>query len=59
MLRLAGLLYSLISTTLAGTFIIAVLVMGYGTLMPILWAAVAGFAVSLPAAWLVAKALYS
>ncbi|MFW2543876.1 CTP synthetase [Primorskyibacter sp. 2E107] len=59
MLRLAGLLYSLISTTLAGTFIIAVLVMGYGTLMPILVAAALGFALSLPVAWLIAKALYS
>ncbi|WP_136440793.1 CTP synthetase [Pacificoceanicola onchidii] len=59
MLRLAGILYSIISASLAGTFIIAVLVMGYGTLMPILWAAALGFIVSLPVAWVVAKAIYS
>ncbi|MFZ7090312.1 CTP synthetase [Primorskyibacter sp. 2E233] len=59
MLRLAGILYSLISTTLAGTAIIAVLVAGYGTLMPILWAAAAGFVISGPVAWVVAKKLYN
>jgi hypothetical protein len=58
MLRLAGILYSLISTTLAGTAIIAVLVAGYGTLMPILVAAAAGAIVSLPVAWYVARQLY-
>ncbi|MBS0124606.1 CTP synthetase [Thetidibacter halocola] len=58
MLRLAGILYSLISTTLAGTAIIAVLVAGYGTLTPILVAAAAGFIVSLPVAWYVARQLY-
>ncbi|KUF12825.1 hypothetical protein [Pseudoponticoccus marisrubri] len=59
MLRLAGILYSLISTTLAGTAIIAVLVAGYGTLTPILLAAAAGFVLALPVAWLVARELYS
>ncbi|WGW03672.1 CTP synthetase [Tropicibacter oceani] len=59
MFRLAGILYSLISTTLAGSAIIAVLVAGYGTLFPILWAAAAGFVVSIPVAWYVAKQIYS
>lgn len=58
MLRLAGILYSLISTTLAGTAIVAVLVAGYGTLMPILIAAAAGFVAALPVAWIVARTLY-
>ena len=48
MLRLASILYSLIATTLAGSFIIAVLTMGYGTLQPILMAAVVGAILALP-----------
>ena len=58
MLRLAGILYSLISTTLAGSAVIAVLVAGYGTLLPILVAAAVGAVVAVPVAWAVAKALY-
>lgn len=59
MLRLAMLLYSLIGTTLAGTAIVAVLVAGYGTLMPIIAAAAVGFAAAAPVSWGVARALYS
>jgi hypothetical protein len=59
MFRLASILYSLISTTLAGSFIIVALVSGYDTLIPILIAAAAGFVVSLPVAWLVARELYN
>lgn len=59
MLRLAGILYSLISTTLAGTGVIAVLVAGYDTLIPILIAAALGFVLALPVAWIVARNLYS
>lgn len=58
MLRLASILYSLISTTVAGSLIIAALVAGYDTLIPIVIAAAVGFVVSLPIAWYVAKALY-
>lgn len=58
MFRLASILYSLISTTIAGSLIIAALVAGYDTLIPILVAAAIGFVVSLPVAWYVAKALY-
>ena len=58
MLRLAGILYSLIATTLAGSAVIAVLVAGYDTLVPILIAAAAGFLVALPVSWMVARALY-
>lgn len=58
MLRLASILYSLISTTVAGSLVIAALVTGYDTLQPILIAAIIGFIGSLPIAWFVAKALY-
>ena len=58
MLRLAGILYSLIATTLAGSFVIAALTMGYDTLQPILVAAAVGFAAALPAAWVIAKKIY-
>ena len=59
MLRLASLLYSLISTSLAGTFIIVALVTGYDTLNPIIMAALAGFVVAAPVSWVVARQLYS
>jgi len=55
MVRLTFLLYSFISSTLAGIAIIAVLSAGYGTLMPIIYAAAAGFIIALPVSWLVAK----
>ncbi len=55
MVRLAMLLYSFISATLVGVLIIAVLVAGYGTQMPIIYAAIAGFILAGPVAWLVAK----
>ncbi|WP_417210796.1 CTP synthetase [Antarctobacter sp.] len=59
MFRLASLLYSLISTSLAGSLIIAVLVAGYGTLMPILGAAALGFVLAAPVSWYVARQIYS
>lgn len=59
MLRLASILYSLIATTLAGTAIIAVLTAGFGTLAPILAAAVAGAMTALPVTYFVARALYT
>lgn len=58
MMRLAGILYSLIATTLAGTAVIASLTMGYDTLQPILIAAAAGFVLALPVSWYIAKQLY-
>lgn len=59
MLRLAGILFSLIATTLAGTAVVAVLVAGYDTLIPILAAAGTGFVLSLPVTWYVTRAIYS
>ncbi|NHX27743.1 CTP synthetase [Escherichia coli] len=57
MLHLAKLLYSLISTTLAGTAVIAALVTGHGTLVPILIAAAIGFVVAVPVTWVVVRAM--
>ena len=59
MLRLTLLMYSILSGTLAGTAIIAVLVAGYDTKMPIIYAAAAGFILALPISWMVAKKLSS
>ena len=59
MLRLAAILYVLLGASLAGTLIVAVLVAGYGTTMPIVWAAVAGFAASVPLSIMIARALYN
>lgn len=55
MFRLAFILYSMIATTIAGIGVIAVLSMGYDTLMPIVVAAVAGFVISIPATWWITK----
>lgn len=57
MFRLALALYTLIGSSLAGTFVIAALVSGNDTLMPILYAAIAGFVVGVPVSVWVAKAL--
>jgi predicted PurR-regulated permease PerM len=59
MFRLAMILFSIISITLAGMAVIAVLVAGYDTLVPILIAAGSGYLVALPVTWLVTRAVYS
>lgn len=59
MLRLAFTLYSMIGTTLGGMLVIAALVAGYETLIPIVAAAAAGFVVAIPAAVLIAKRITS
>jgi hypothetical protein len=59
MLRLAGILYSLISTSLAGTGVIAVLVAGHSSWMTILGAAVVGTILALPVSWYVAREIYN
>lgn len=53
--RLAGILFSLISTTLMGTAVVVALTMGKDTLQPILIAAAIGFVVSIPVTWFVTK----
>ncbi len=57
MFRLASLLYSVIGTSLAGAFIVVVLVAGLGTAPWIIGAAAAGAVTALPVAWLVARAI--
>ncbi|MBU2981383.1 CTP synthetase [Lentibacter algarum] len=58
MLRMALIFHLFIGSTLAGIGVIAALVSGYDTLVPILIAALIGFVVSFPVTWLVAKAVY-
>ena len=55
MTRLAGILFSLISTTLMGVAVVAALTMGLDTLKPILVAAAVGFVLALPVTWVIAK----
>ncbi len=53
----AAILFFVIGTTLAGSFMIAGLVMGFDTSMPIIVAVVAGFVVAIPVSLKIAKAL--
>jgi predicted PurR-regulated permease PerM len=55
MTRLTLILFSIISTTLMGTGIVAALTLGMDTLTPILIAAALGFVLAIPASWLVAR----
>lgn len=55
MFKLASILYSIVGTSLAGSAIIASLVMGYDTLTPILIAAGIGFVAGLPVSYLIAR----
>jgi predicted PurR-regulated permease PerM len=50
-------LFSMVATTTMGIGIVIALVTGYDTLQPILIAAIIGFVVALPVAWLIAKQL--
>lgn len=55
MFRLATVLYSLIGTTLAGSFVVAALTMGMDTMEPIVVAAGVGALLAVPVSWFVAK----
>lgn len=55
MTRLFFLLFSIVSTTLMGVAIVAVLTAGLDTLQPIVAAAAAGFLAALPVSWLIAR----
>ena len=55
MLRLATVLFSLIATTLAGSFVVVALTIGMVTLEPILAAAAIGALLAVPASLIVAK----
>ncbi len=55
MTRLAMVLFSIISVTLMGIAVVVTLVIGQGTLVPIVIAAAIGLVASVPASWLVAR----
>jgi len=57
MFNLASILYTFISATIVGIFIVAALVAGYDTLVPLLVVIAAGFVVSIPVSYFVAKAM--
>ncbi|GAB1362201.1 hypothetical protein MASR1M32_14370 [Rhodobacter sp.] len=55
MLRLTMILFSIVSTSLMGAFIVAALTTGHTTMVPILIAAGLGFVLAMPVSWLVAR----
>jgi predicted PurR-regulated permease PerM len=56
-MRLMMILFSMIGTALAGSGVVLVLTLGYGTLIPIVAAAAIGTVLALPVSWMVAKAI--
>lgn len=54
-MRLMMILFSMIGTAMAGSGIVLVLTLGYGTLWPIVGAAAAGAALALPVSWMIAR----
>ena len=59
MFRLASLLFTLISSGMAGSAVIAVLVAGYVSVTAIVAAAAVGAVAAMPVSWMVARKLYS
>lgn len=57
MLRLASLIFSIASVSLAGTFVVVALVTGHDTLWPIVGAAAVGMVLAVPVSLLVARAI--
>lgn len=55
MTRLSLVLFSIVSTTLMGVFIVVALVLGLDTLQPIVAAAALGFLAAIPASWVLAR----
>lgn len=58
MFRLSLILHLFIGSTIAGSAMIAALTMGYDTMVPVMWSAIAGFVASFPVSYWVAKKLY-
>lgn len=58
MLRLGFILHLFIGSTIAGSAVVAALVMGGDTLLPILLAAGIGFIAACPVTYVVTKKLY-
>ncbi|MEJ1992672.1 MAG: CTP synthetase [Maritimibacter sp.] len=50
-------LYFVAATAIAGSLIVVALSAGFTTMMPIIYASIAGFVIALPATWIVAKKL--
>ncbi len=59
MFRLAAMLFAVIGSTLAGSAVIATLVAGYTTMVPILIAAGVGFLAGIPITWIITKMIYA
>ncbi|MCE6951764.1 CTP synthetase [Cereibacter sphaeroides] len=57
MTRLMMILFSMVSVTLMGSFIVLALVTGNDTLIPILAAAAIGFVLALPVSFIIARKL--
>ncbi len=57
MIRLAALIYAMTGPTLAGILIVAALATGLDTMRPIVIAAILGFVLALPIAYVIAKEL--
>ena len=55
MTHLMLILFSMIATSLMGIAIVVALTLGWGTLNPIILAAVIGFVAVIPVSWLVAR----
>jgi predicted PurR-regulated permease PerM len=54
--RIAFVLFPMVATTLMGIAVVAVLTMDiWATGKPILWAALAGFILSIPVSWLIGR----
>lgn len=54
-MALALIIHIFLGSTIAGAAVVAVLALGYGTLWPIVIAALAGFVAAAPASWLIAR----
>lgn len=57
MLALTLILHIFLGSTIAGSFIIAALTLGYDTAQPLIVAGLVGFVVSFPASWWIARRL--
>lgn len=57
MLKLASVIYAVAGSTLAGTFMIIALVMGYDDAQGVVISVAIGFAVGLPVSWIITKKL--
>lgn len=57
MLSLMLIIHIFVGSTIAGSFIIAALTMGFDTAQPLVISGLVGFVVSFPASWWIARAV--